>query len=122
MYRRLLLGAATVALGILLFGMTVFAETTGTIIPASAKIRAEANTSSTVIASVTSGKTISITDEVTGDDGSTWYQVYVDAATKGFIRSDLVQKSDSTDTAQTTTTSTDTQSTTSVTTVDSQSC
>ena len=122
MYRRLMLGVATAALGILLFGMTVFAETTGTIIPASAKIRAEANTSSTVIASVTSGKTISITDEVTGDDGSTWYQVFVDASTKGFIRSDLVQKSTSTDSAQSTTTTTQTPSTTSVTAVDNQSC
>lgn len=123
---RITLGFVSSILCILLCGMFVFADTTGTIIPASAKIRAEANTSSTVVSSVTSGSTITIIDEVTGDDGSVWYQVYVDASTKGFIRSDLVTKSTTGDTAQTTTATTaatTTPTTTaSVTAVDSQSC
>ena len=122
---RITLGFVTSILCILLCGMFVFADTTGTIIPASAKIRAEANTSSTVVSSVISGSTITIIDEVTGDDGSVWYQVYVDASTKGFIRSDLVTKSTTGDTTQTTaetTTAATTTTTASVTAVDNQSC
>lgn len=125
---RLLLGVAISFLILFFGGITVFAETTGTVIPASAKIRAEANTSSTVVSSAVSGTTLTIMSEVTGDDGSTWYEVYVDASTKGFIRSDLVSKGTSTTETATTTTTTaaaDTAATTAtanVTAVDNQTC
>lgn len=87
-------GLAAVMFFAAVFSMTVYAytQTEGTVIPATAKIRAEANTTSAVVGSTAAGKSITITDEVTGSDGSTWYQVIVDASTKGYIRSDLVKK------------------------------
>ncbi len=73
-------------------GSYAYTKTTGTVVPATAKIRAEANTSSEAVGSTAAGKTVSIVDEVTGNDGSTWYQIEVDGSTKGYIRSDLVTK------------------------------
>lgn len=72
-----------------------YPETPATVTVESAKIRSSADTSSTALASVKKNETVSICDEVTGTDGKVWYQVYVDANTKGYIRSDLVQKSGS---------------------------
>lgn len=62
----------------------------GTVTAKSANIRANANTASTVLASVLEGNTVDIIGKVTAADGFIWYQIYVDAATKGFIRSDMV--------------------------------
>lgn len=87
------------ALAVMLFcmvlsiGTVVFAdEVPATVIVAGAKIRATADTSSEALAGVKSGDTLSICGQTTGADGNIWYQVYVDANTKGFIRSDLIQK------------------------------
>lgn len=87
------------ALAVMLFcmvlsiGTVVFAdEVPATVIVAGAKIRATADTSSEALAGVKSGDTLSICGQTTGVDGNIWYQVYVDADTKGFIRSDLIQK------------------------------
>lgn len=78
---------------ILSIGTVVFAdEVPATVIVAGAKIRATADTSSEALAGVKSGDTLSICGQTTGTDGNVWYQVYVDANTKGFIRSDLIQK------------------------------
>lgn len=74
------------------FDAQAYTKTTGTVIPATAKIRAEANTSSEAVGSTAAGKTVSIVDEVTGSDGSTWYQIEVEGSTKGYIRADLVTK------------------------------
>ena len=67
-----------------------FADTTGKVTADSAKIRQSANVNSEVIGSTSSGKTVTITGEVTDASGNVWYEVYVDANTKGYIRSDLV--------------------------------
>lgn len=87
------------ALAVMLFcmvlsiGTVVFAdEVPATVIVAGAKIRATASTSGEALAGVKSGDTLSICGQTTGEDGNIWYQVYVDADTKGFIRSDLIQK------------------------------
>lgn len=87
------------ALAVMLFcmvlsiGTIVFAdEVPATVIVAGAKIRALADTSSEALAGVKSGDTLSICGQTTGADGNVWYQVYVDSNTKGFIRSDLIQK------------------------------
>ncbi len=78
---------------VLSIGTVVFAdEVPATVIVAGAKIRATADTSSEALAGVKSGDTLSICGQTTGADGNVWYQVYVDADTKGFIRSDLIQK------------------------------
>ncbi len=108
---------------------TVLADATGTVTAPSAKIRAAADIGSEVIASSSSGKNVSITAKVTDSSGTLWYEVYVDANTKGYIRSDLVKVDESsgavpsktaesdatqsTETQSTTTQSTTTQDTTS---------
>ena len=91
-----------------------------TVTVASAKIRASADPSSQQLGSAKQGGTVSIIGQTTGTDGKTWYQVFVDANTKGFIRADLVNvtgtgtigsvSSDASASASTaTTTTTDTQ-------------
>ena len=90
------------------FVSKAYTQTTGKVTAASAKIRAEANTTSTALGSVVSNDTLTITDEVTGADGYVWYQVFVDANVKGYIRSDLVSKSGSTAATTTSTTTTTT--------------
>lgn len=57
---------------------------------ATANIRADADSSSQALASVKSGDALTVTDEKTGTDGKVWFQVFVDANTKGYIRSDLI--------------------------------
>lgn len=72
-------------------GSTADAETAATVIARSANIRQEANANSTVVASVVKDNTVSIIGKITGADGKVWYQVFIDADNKGYIRSDLVQ-------------------------------
>ena len=95
-------------------------EVAATVTVASAKIRASADPSSQQLGSAKQGGTVSIIGQTTGTDGKTWYQVFVDANTKGFIRADLVNvtgtgtigsvSSDASASASTaTTTTTDTQ-------------
>ncbi len=68
------------------------ADSTGTVIVDSAKIRKEASTASEVIGSSAYNTSVTIHDEVTDSSGTVWYQVYVDANTLGYVRSDLVSK------------------------------
>lgn len=96
----LVLGSATVCMA--------YQETPGTVLAESANIRSTSDTTGSVLASVKKNQTVSICDEVTGADGKVWYQVYVNATTKGFIRSDLVQKSGSSQTTTTTNTTSNT--------------
>ena len=95
-------------------------EVAATVTVASAKIRASADPGSQQLGSAKQGGTVSIIGQTTGTDGKTWYQVFVDANTKGFIRADLVNvtgtgtigsvSSDASASASTaTTTTTDTQ-------------
>lgn len=78
---------------ILSIGTVVLAdEVPATVTASGAKIRETADTSSKALAGVKNGDKLSICGQTTGTDGNIWYQVFVDADTKGFIRSDLVQK------------------------------
>ena len=61
----------------------------------SVRIRKEASTSSDVVGSASSGETLSINSEVQGSDGKIWYQITKDGVT-GYIRSDLMQKTENT--------------------------
>ena len=70
------------------------AESAAKVTASSAKIRKSADSSSEVVGSATKDKTISIKSQTTGADGYTWYEVYVDANTLGYIRSDLVSITD----------------------------
>lgn len=75
-------------------GMVSLADEQGTISVKSAKIRASADPSSDQLGSAAQGKTVDIIGQTTGTDGKVWYQVYVDANTKGYIRGDLVKLKD----------------------------
>ena len=70
------------------------AESAAKVTASSAKIRKSADSSSEVIGSAAKDKTISIKSQTKGADGYTWYEVYVDANTLGYIRSDLVSITD----------------------------
>lgn len=72
----------------------VHATEIGTVTAGSANIRAESNTSSNVVASVVNGDKLEIVEEVTVSDGKVWYKVIVDANTTGYIRSDLLEKTE----------------------------
>ena len=88
------------------------AESAAKVTASSAKIRKSADSSSEVIGSAAKDKTISIKSQTKGADGYTWYEVYVDANTLGYIRSDLVSITDgSTPTSSSTTTTTTTTTT-----------
>ena len=81
----------------LVLGMTMvcLADEKGTVKVESAKIRETADTTSKQLGSVAKGGTVDIIGETTGTDGKKWYQVYVDANTKGYIRADLIDRSGS---------------------------
>lgn len=55
-----------------------------------ANIRLRASADSTVLASVKSGERVEICGTEAGADGYTWYKVYVNGNTIGYIRGDLV--------------------------------
>ena len=75
--------------------MVCLADEKGTVKVESAKIREKADTSSNQLGSVAKGGTVDIIGETTGADGQKWYQVYVNATTKGYLRADLVDRSGS---------------------------
>lgn len=66
-----------------------YTETKATIVPASAKIRESAGSSSNVLGSAVKGTEVTIVDEAKDDAGTLWYKVNVNGNT-GYIRSDLV--------------------------------
>lgn len=71
--------------------MVSLAEATGTVLPNSVNIRKQPDQESEVIGSSTVGKEISIRGKVDAS-GITWYQVYVDANTMGYVRADMIEK------------------------------
>lgn len=71
--------------------MVSLAEATGTVLPNSVNIRKQPDQESDVIGSSTVGKEISIRGKV-DVSGITWYQVYVDANTMGYVRADMIEK------------------------------
>lgn len=90
---KLLLGALTLAL-VSVCGMwggfVCHAESQAKVTARSANIRKEASTSSAVVGSTKKDSVLTVVSQVQGADGKTWYEVYVDANMKGYIRSDLV--------------------------------
>ncbi len=96
------MGVMTIAAVLLLavfvkgFSIVSHAESAAKVTAASANIRKEPNSTSETIGSTERDKVISIKSQVQGSDGYTWYEVYVNADTLGYIRSDLVQITDGT--------------------------
>ncbi len=109
----LLLAALTVGLNVNSFVSQ--ADSAGKITASSAKIRKEPSTTSETVGSAVQDAKVSVTGQITGSDGYTWYKVVVDGGTVGYIRSDLMEITDGSTPASvvapTTTTSTPTTST-----------
>ena len=91
-----LLLALTLGLCVEQFSLVGHAQSQGKVIVNSANIRKEPNGSSTALGSAFKDSVVTINHQTTGSDGKIWYQVFVDADTLGYIRSDLVQITDGT--------------------------
>ncbi len=92
LHRVVLVMVATVFLSITIGTVNSYAyeNTVGIVKEGGARIRSASSTDSTVLASVVSGNELEICGIETGADGYTWYKVYVDRSTIGYIRSDLI--------------------------------
>lgn len=55
------------------------------------RIRSEASTSGSVVASGAEGSSYEILETIQGTDGYTWYKVQTDAGQSGYVRGDLVK-------------------------------
>lgn len=73
------------------YPLVSLAEAAGTVLPNSVNIRKQPDQESKVIGSSTAGKEVSIKGKV-DVSGITWYQVYVDANTLGYVRADMIEK------------------------------
>ncbi len=80
---------------------TVCSADEGKVTVESAKIRAAADASSEQVGSVKQGGTVDIIGETAGTDGKNWYQVWVNGTDKGYIRADLIERTQGTDDAGT---------------------
>ena len=77
------------------FSIVSHAESAGKVTASGgAKVRSSASTSASQITSYEQGAVISIRSQVQGSDGYTWYEVWTDAETRGYVRSDLVTITD----------------------------
>ncbi len=87
------LGAATF---VLVFSFAVFTSEAaeGKVIADTAKIRAQADTGSEVVGSTVKGKTIDIVGVAADSSGTKWYKVPIAGGGYGYIRSDLVETSE----------------------------
>lgn len=84
-------GICTFAFACMLaFSVNAHAEGTATVSVQSANIRSSASSSSSVVAGVLKNDKLDIISSETDGSGYTWYKVYVDANTTGYIRADLV--------------------------------
>lgn len=78
------------------FATVSHAQSRGKVTASSVNIRKEPSTSSDVVGSAMKDKEVDIRNQVTGSDSKIWYQVFVDADTLGYIRSDFVEIIDGT--------------------------
>lgn len=103
---RIIIAGLMFSTFIMLMSGSAYAATTKVTADA-CKVRANASTSSDVVASVTKGQVLEIVGSTTADDGYTWYQVKNGGGT-GYIRADLVDTPDGTVSANASTTTTNT--------------
>ena len=77
------------------FSIVSHAESAGRVKSAGgANVRSSASANANILTSLVDNDTVSIKSQVQGSDGYTWYEVFVDADTLGYIRSDLVEITD----------------------------
>jgi len=95
--RAVMTSVAVVAIG-LTVGFTsiasLAAECAGKITATTCNVRADASTTSASIGSKSKDETIKILGQKTGADGYVWYQIYINATTVGYVRSDLATITD----------------------------
>ena len=84
----------------------------GTVNASNVNVRSSADTTSNSVAVVNTNDAVTINTEVTGTDGKTWYNVTTAGGVTGFIRADLVTKTQDAAATTTTTTTTTTPATT----------
>ena len=84
----------------------------GTVNASNVNVRSSADTTSNSVAVVNTNDAVTIITEVTGTDGKTWYNVTTAGGVTGFIRADLVTKTQDAAATTTTTTTTTTPATT----------
>ncbi len=90
---------------------------TGTVTANSIRVRKKASTTGTVMATLTKGGAVTVSETVTGDDSQKWYKVTVPAVltggaqVTGYIRADLLSVTETAVTQQTVATGTTTSST-----------
>lgn len=101
--REYLAGLSALTLLLVMIGMLLnpfsfisHAQGQGKVSVRSATIRRDADVNSDAVGSAAQDTAVTITSEVTGSDGKVWYQVDVNG-TQGYIRSDLIQKTESAD-------------------------
>lgn len=80
------------------------ADSTGKV-KENAKVRQSADVNSEPVGGLSQGTTVTITNEVNDASGTLWYEIS-SGNTKGFVRSDLIEKSDSAEGTVTTTSQT----------------
>lgn len=79
------------------FSFVSHAESKGKVTASSSvNIRKEASSGSAVVGSAEKDSVVDIRGKATASDGTVWYQVFVNANTIGYIRSDLVEITDGT--------------------------
>lgn len=90
--------ALVMLIGLFADGLAIVshAQSQGRVTASSVNIRKEPDRNSEVVGSAVQGKEVTINNQVQGKDNYTWYQVFVNADTLGYIRSDLVEIIDGT--------------------------
>ncbi|HKM33303.1 MAG TPA: SH3 domain-containing protein, partial [Lachnospiraceae bacterium] len=102
---KMVLGFCCVLMMILVLSMDALAAE-GVVQASSANIRSSADPGSTILASVLKGDKLTIKEQATGTDGKTWYKVFIDGNTLGYVRSDLLSTTENVPVSTTTTTTT----------------
>ncbi|MBO5337141.1 MAG: SH3 domain-containing protein [Lachnospiraceae bacterium] len=74
--------------------MVSYAQSAGKVTGDNVNIRKEPNSSSQKVGSAKKDASVTINHQTQGSDGKVWYQIYVDANTLGYIRSDFVSITD----------------------------
>ena len=109
-------GILGLTVAIMVFGLSTISSlaATGTVTAGTAKIREKASTDSSVVASTSKGAKIDIVGAEKDSSGTVWYKVPVSGGSYGYVRSDLVETSDTisvTDNSETAAASTTSEST-----------
>jgi len=73
------------------FASVSYAQGQAKVVVRSANIRQSADANSTILGSAAQGSTVTVNGQTTDAAGTVWYQVFVNADTLGYIRSDLVE-------------------------------